>query len=457
MKEQSAGMEECRLMAVSPVDGRYGPKTAELGPYFSEFALIKYRVRVEVEYLLALVPLELAPLQGFPADKVEDLRSLSTSFGLEDAMRIKQIERVTNHDVKAVEYYLKGRFDDLGLSAYSEMIHFALTSQDVNNTAVPLAIRDCLRELYEPTLTSLQASLAGLAHEWNDIPMLARTHGQPASPTTLGKEIFVFASRLKDQLRSLAHCRHMAKFGGAVGNFNAHVVTFPDIDWRSFGDEFVRSLGLERIRYTTQIDSYDHLATILQTLKRINTILLDFCRDVWSYISINYFSQKAKQGEVGSSTMPHKVNPIDFENAEGNLGLANALFTFLVDKLPVSRWQRDLTDSTVLRNVGVPIAHSLIAFKSIVKGLGKLAVNQEVIAHDLEANWAVVAEAYQSILRREGIAKPYELLKSFTRGKGPMTRQDLLSFIDGLEVGELVKVELRQITPQNYTGLVDLD
>lgn len=444
------------LKAISPVDGRYANKTSELVDFFSEYALIKYRVQVEIHYYLHLLSLELPALKDFPANKIEDLKKCSEDFSISDAEEIKKIESKTNHDVKAVEYFLKQKFNKLGLTAFAEFIHFGLTSQDVNNTAIPLSIWEALHSVYIPVVCNLKDSLANLAKKWQDVPMLARTHGQPASPTLLGKELYVFVDRLQMQIHELSSRKVFAKFGGAVGNLNAHAVTYPNMDWIAFADQFVQSLGLERLKYTTQIDHYDQLAALMQNQARINTILIDLCRDIWMYISINYFTQKVNQDEVGSSTMPHKVNPIDFENAEGNLGVANALFNHLAEKLPISRWQRDLTDSTVLRNIGVPYAHSLIAFQSIIKGLSKLNLNSTALNQDLENNWAVVAEAYQTILRREGIPNPYELLKAYTRGKGAMDRTQLYQFIDSLPIGQTIKEELRQITPQNYTGVVIL-
>jgi adenylosuccinate lyase len=444
------------LKAISPVDGRYANKTSEFVDFFSEYALIKYRVQVEICYYIQLLSLELPAFENFPSEKVAALKMCSENFSISDAEEIKQIEAKTNHDVKAVEYFLKERFKEIGLTPFAEFIHFGLTSQDINNTSVPLSIREALHTVYLPNIHNLKEVIAGLAKEWHHVPMLARTHGQPASPTLVGKELYVYVDRLQMQISELASRKIYAKFGGAVGNFNAHAVTYPHVDWIAFADQFVQSLGLERLKYTTQIDHYDQLAALMQNLARINTILIDLCRDVWMYISINYFTQKVNDAEVGSSTMPHKVNPIDFENAEGNLGVANALFNHLAEKLPISRWQRDLTDSTVLRNVGVPFAHTLIAFKSIIKGLGKLSLNYDVLDQDLENNWAVVAEAYQTILRREGIANPYELLKAYTRGKGSMGKMQLYQFIDTLPIADAIKDELRQISPQNYTGVVIL-
>lgn len=442
------------LTAISPIDGRYANKTSELSEYFSEYALIKYRVHVEVTYFLKLLDLDLPILQSFPREKTQLVKNILSDFSVQDAQTIKDIEKETNHDVKAVEYYIRNQFEAAGLGMYGEMIHFGLTSQDVNNTAVPLSLKEAVQNEYIPSIENLVKSLSALARDWWDVPMLAHTHGQPASPTLLGKELYVFVDRLNHQLEQLRKSEYYAKFGGAVGNLNAHYVTYPDIDWIGFAENFVRDLGLKRIKYTTQIDHYDHMASIFDQIKRIQVILIDLCRDIWTYISMNYFGQKVNENEVGSSTMPHKVNPIDFENAEGNLGIANALLEHLASKLPVSRMQRDLTDSTVLRNIGVPLGHGLIAFKSIIKGLGKLKLNEHHLQSDLENNWAVVAEAYQTILRREGVAKPYELLKAFTRGKGALQKNDLLGFIDGLPVTVAVKEELRRITPSNYTGKV---
>lgn len=441
------------LTAISPIDGRYAAKTADLSEFFSEFALIKYRVLVEVQYFTALVDHPLPQLQDFPKTRLDDLLRMANRFSMEDAARIKAIEKVTNHDVKAVEYFLKEQFDALGLEKYKEFIHFGLTSQDINNTATPLMIKHALYQVWLPALKEVRSKLSGLAEEWSGIPMLARTHGQPASPTTLGKEVQVFVARIDEQLEQLDRIPFKAKFGGATGNFNAHYVAYPDIDWHAFGHAFVEeALGIHRAFPTTQIEHYDNLAAIFMAQKRINTILLDLCRDIWTYISMDYFGQKVVEGEVGSSAMPHKVNPIDFENAEGNLGIANALFTHLADKLPVSRLQRDLTDSTVLRNVGVPFAHALIAFKSIQKGLGKLLLNRAKLEADLEKNWMVVAEGIQNILRREGYPQPYEALKALTRGKTAISKADIHTFVDGLQVADAIKAELKQITPQNYVG-----
>ena len=441
------------LTAISPIDGRYAGKVRELSDYFSEFALIKYRVFIEVQYFIALCEHPLPQLRGFPEARLDDLVRLCNRFGLEGAQRVKDIEAVTNHDVKAVEYYLKEQFDNLGLGQYKEFIHFGLTSQDINNTATPLMLKHAAENTYLPALKHLMQELESLADTWADVPMLARTHGQPASPTLLGKEFRVFSARLEEQLRQMEDIPYKAKFGGATGNFNAHYVAYPEVDWKQFGDKFVEeALGLSRACPTTQIEHYDNLAALFMAMKRINTILTDLCRDVWAYISMDYFRQKTVKGEIGSSAMPHKVNPIDFENAEGNLGLANALFTHLADKLPISRLQRDLTDSTVLRNIGVPVAHTLIAFQSILKGLGKLLLNEEKLQSDLENNWMVVAEAIQNVLRREGYPKPYEALLDLTRGKARVTKADMHAFIDGLKVSQAVKEELKRVTPFNYVG-----
>ena len=441
------------LHAITPVDGRYASKTAELTHYFSEFALIKYRVRVEIEYFIALCETGVEQLSGVDSDLFEPLRDIYRNFQTEDAQKIKDIEKVTNHDVKAVEYFIKEKFEGLGLSQYQEFIHFGLTSQDINNTSVPLSIKDALNELIYPQLEALIEAIDASATAWDHIPLLARTHGQPASPTTLGKEFKVFTARLRAQLDQLKAVPHSAKFGGATGNFNAHTVAYPNGDWHTWGDNFVANyLGLSRSYPTTQIEHYDNLAAQFDAMKRINNIFIDFCRDVWTYVSMDYFKQKIKKGEVGSSAMPHKVNPIDFENAEGNLGLANALLEHLAAKLPISRLQRDLTDSTVLRNVGVPYGHLMIAISSMNKGLGKLLVNEAKIAADLEANWAVVAEAIQNILRREGYPKPYEALKELTRTNSAITAESISAFIDTLEVNDSIKAELKAITPSNYIG-----
>lgn len=442
------------LNAISPIDGRYREKTDELSSFFSEFALIKYRVTVEVKYFIALYELNLPPLQGMNEGDKTRLHEIIDNFDEKDARRIKDIEKTTNHDVKAVEYFLKEKFDTLGLSAYKEFIHFGLTSQDINNTAFPMMWRDALQQVYIPQLEALAQLLEKYAEEWKDIPMLAHTHGQPASPTRLGKEIEVFAYRLRNQIEPLKHIPAKGKFGGATGNFNAHHVAYPAIDWSAFANKFLaEKLGLSREAFTTQISNYDALAASCDALKRINTILIDLCRDMWQYISMEYFKQKIKEGEVGSSAMPHKVNPIDFENAEGNLGMANAMLEHLAAKLPVSRLQRDLTDSTVIRNIGMPLAYGLIALKSTTKGLNKLLLNREAIDRDIENNWAVVAEGIQTILRREGYPKPYEALKELTRTNQHITKESISQFIDTLNVSEDIKNELKAITPQNYTGI----
>lgn len=446
-------MDLTPLTAISPIDGRYFQTTQPLAPYFSESALIRYRIRVEVEYFIALCQLPLPQLKDFPSGKIQALRTLYDSAET-SAAEIKTIEKTTNHDVKAVEYYLKDVFDKFGLSRYKEFIHFGLTSQDINNTATPLLFKEFLTTVFVPGLSSVAGQLSAKAETWTGVPMLARTHGQPASPTRLGKEIAVFAERLNRQLQLLTAVPHSAKFGGATGNFNAHHTAYPSIDWKAFGDKFVtEQLGLSRSHPTTQIEHYDNLAAQFDALKRINTILIDYCRDTWQYISMGYFKQKIKAGEVGSSAMPHKVNPIDFENAEGNLGMANAIFEHLSAKLPISRLQRDLTDSTVLRNIGVPLAHSWLAIKSIERGLQKLELNTEAINRDLEENWAVVAEAIQTILRREAYPNPYEVLKDLTRTNEKVTRESLASFIKGLNVDDNVKKELLALTPFNYTGI----
>ena len=446
-------MELSPLTAISPIDGRYRSKCAALDNYFSEFALIRYRVRVEVEYFIALCNIPLPNLAQVRGAFFEKLRDIYRNFSLDDAAEIKRIEATTNHDVKAVEYFLKQRFDLIGLAPYKEFIHFGLTSQDVNNTAVPLSIAEALRDVYYPVLEALIGRLSALAREWRTVPMLARTHGQPASPTRLGKEIEVFAYRLTTQLDAMRRVPISGKFGGATGNFNAHHLAFPTIDWPEFGARFLaESLGIERERVTTQISNYDNAAALFDAMRCINTILIDLDRDIWMYISMNYFKQKIKEGEVGSSAMPHKVNPIDYENSEGNLGMANAILTFLSTKLPVSRLQRDLTDSTVLRNVGVPMAHSLIAFHSTLKGLDKLLLNREAIDADLDAHWAVLAEAIQTVLRREGFDRPYELLKQLTRTNHEITAESLAAFIDSLDLRDDVKASLRALTPATYTG-----
>ncbi len=442
------------LISISPIDGRYFSKTKDLQEYFSEFALIKYRVWVEVEYFKALCDLPLPQLEDFPDEKKEDLDRIINDFQESDAQKIKDIEKVTNHDVKAVEYFIKEKFDALGLEKYKEFIHFGLTSQDINNTSQPRMLKDAIENVYLPKLEDIIETLCEMANNWADIPMLARTHGQPASPTLLGKEFLVFIERLEVQKSTLEELPVKAKFGGATGNLNAHHVAFPDIEWVDFANHFVENyLGLERSQYTTQIQHYDNMAAIFHCLQRIDTILIDLCRDIWTYISMDYFKQKVVAGEVGSSAMPHKVNPIDFENAEGNLGLANAILGHLAEKLPVSRLQRDLTDSTVLRNMGVPFGHIIIAFASIQKGLGKLLLNEEQFRIDLENNWAVVAEAIQNILRREGYPKPYEALKELTRGKAKVTAEDISIFVDTLNVSDEIKAELKAITPWNYVGV----
>lgn len=445
-------MELNALSAISPVDGRYRSQLAALAPFFSEYGLIKYRVRVEVEYFLFLAEKKVIKL---PAKlKPAKLRSIYQQFTEADAAHIKATERTTNHDVKAVEYFLKEKLEAMGAGDSIEWIHFGLTSQDINNTAVPLLWKEAMEEEFLPLLLNMHLHLYHLAQEWHGIPMLARTHGQPASPTTLGKEFMVFVERLEGQIDQLLNIPFAAKFGGATGNFNAHHIAFPNVDWVQFGNDFVeKKLGLERMQYTTQIEHYDNLAAQFDTLKRINTILIDLCRDIWQYISMEYFRQKTKAGEIGSSAMPHKVNPIDFENAEGNLGIANALYEHLAAKLPISRLQRDLTDSTVLRNIGVPMAHGYLALRSVEKGLGKLLLNKDKMTEDLERNWPVVAEAIQTVLRRENYPKPYEALKELTRGKASITKQDIHTFIDTLKVTAKVKKELKGITPHNYTGV----
>lgn len=442
------------LQAISPIDGRYATKTAALIPFFSEEALIRYRVQVEIEYFIALVELPLPQLNKFDKQLFSDLRALYLEFSVQDAILIKETEKVTNHDVKAVEYFIKEKFDALGLQKYKEFIHFGLTSQDINNTAIPLSLKDAMNEVYVPQLFAVKDKLAELSQEWANIPMLARTHGQPASPTRLGKEIEVFVVRLQEQFDLLNDIKSAAKFGGATGNFNAHKVAYPNIDWKAFGTQFVQEkLGLHHSFPTTQIEHYDHMAALFDTLKRINNILIDLDRDIWTYVSMEYFKQKIKKGEVGSSAMPHKVNPIDFENSEGNLGIANALFEHLSAKLPISRLQRDLTDSTVLRNIGVPVGHTVIAFQSTLKGLNKLLLNVSKIAEDLENNWAVVAEAIQTILRREAYPNPYEALKGLTRTNEAITQKSIADFIEILDVSEAIKNEMRAISPANYTGI----
>lgn len=447
-------MQHHPITSLSPVDGRYASQVRELTGYFSEFALIRYRVYIEIEYFIALSQIPLPQLKSVTENDKSLLREISAKFSIEDALRIKEIEKITNHDVKAVEYFIKERISGTALEKMGEFIHFGLTSQDINNTSVPLSLLEGIRDVYLPKLSSLLNKLTEMSEDWSDIPMLARTHGQPASPTRVGKEIYVFVSRLKEQIEMLENIKFSAKFGGATGNFNAHHIAYPEIDWNKFAENFVnRKLGLYRSYPTTQIDHYDHLSALFHNLSRINTILLDLCRDIWSYISMEYFRQRVKEGEVGSSAMPHKVNPIDFENAEGNLGLANAIFTHLAEKLPVSRLQRDLTDSTVIRNVGTPIAHTIISLNSIEKGLGKLIIDRDAIRRDLEANWAVVAEGIQTILRREGFPKPYEALKALTRTGRPIDSISIKEFIDGLAVSDDIKEELRKITPFTYTGI----
>ncbi len=449
-------MEFTALTAISPVDGRYRRVTGNLSGYFSESALIKYRLMVEVEYFIGLCNLPLPQLEDFDSGLTVSLRRIYENFSLDDAKKIKDIEKITNHDVKAVEYFLKGRFDDLGLEVFKEFIHFGLTSQDINNTALPCAVRDAWQAVLEPALDENINILKSMANKWKDVPMLARTHGQPASPTSLGKEFYVFVERLVNQKKMIAGIPFSAKFGGATGNFNAHYAAYPDIDWISFADNLINNtIGLNRLRVTTQVEHYDNLAAFFDNLKRINTILIDLARDIWAYIAMEYFKQKIKAGEVGSSAMPHKVNPIDFENAEGNLGIANAIFDHLAMKLPVSRLQRDLTDSTVTRNIGVPFGHTLIALKSISKGLHKLILNRDVLENDLEKNWAVIAEAIQTILRREGYPEPYEALKELTRTNAVINKENIAAFIESLKVADRVKEELRKIRPQNYTGVYD--
>jgi adenylosuccinate lyase len=447
-------MSLTNLNAISPIDGRYRNKVEPLALFFSEEALIKYRVKVEVEYFIALCEIPLPQLADFDAQLFKELRKIYTGFSTEDAQKIKDIEKITNHDVKAVEYFIKEKFDGLQLQKYKEFIHFGLTSQDINNTAIPLSLKDAFEAVYYPEIKLLLDKLNQLATDWAEIPMLARTHGQPASPTRLGKEIAVFVERIEQQLKQLKNIPHAAKFGGATGNYNAHKVAFPATNWKDFGTYFVENiLGLHHSFPTTQIEHYDHLAGIFDALKRINTILIDFDRDIWTYVSMDCFKQKIKEGEVGSSAMPHKVNPIDFENSEGNLGIANALFEHLSAKLPLSRLQRDLTDSTVLRNIGVPFAHTIIAFNSTLKGLSKLIINKNKFAEDLENNWAVVAEAIQTILRREAYPNPYEALKVLTRTNEKITQKSMADFIDGLAVSDAIKKELKNITPSNYTGI----
>ena len=443
------------LTAVSPIDGRYRSKTESLADYFSEYALIRYRVRVEIEYFITLCELPLPQLESFNSALFEQLRDIYRNFDEASAARVKEIESITNHDVKAVEYFIKEEFDKIGgLDDYKEFIHFGLTSQDINNTSVPLSVKEALEEVFYPQVEELIAQLKEYAEAWKDVPMLAKTHGQPASPTRLGKEVEVYVYRLSEQLATLRNCKMTAKFGGATGNFNAHHVAYPQHDWRAFGNRFVsEKLGLEREQWTTQISNYDHLGSVFDAIRRINTIIIDLDRDFWMYISMEYFKQKIKAGEVGSSAMPHKVNPIDFENSEGNLGIANAILQFLAQKLPVSRLQRDLTDSTVLRNVGVPVGHSVIAIQSTLKGLRKLILNEEKLREDLEHTWAVVAEAIQTILRREAYPHPYEALKALTRTNEKMTEETIHAFVQTLNVSDSVKAELMAITPYNYTGI----
>jgi len=442
------------LTAISPVDGRYRSKTEAYATYFSEYALIRYRVLVEVEYFIALCEIPLKQLVQVPASVFPKLRSIYLEFSEKDALKVKNIEKVTNHDVKAIEYFLKEKFDELGMETFKEFIHFGLTSQDINNTAVPYSIKEALNDVYYPEMATLLIELNRLVDEWRDVSMLAKTHGQPASPTRLGKEIMVYVNRLNQQLSILKQTPNSAKFGGATGNYNAHAVAYPTIDWKSFGNRFVTDkLGLEREQWTTQISNYDNLAAQFDAMKRINSILIDFCRDVWTYVSMEYFKQRIKEGEVGSSAMPHKVNPIDFENAEGNLAMANAMLEFLAAKLPVSRLQRDLTDSTVLRNVGVPFAHTMIATQSILKGLSKLLLNETAIYRDLDKTWAVVAEGIQTILRREAYPSPYEALKALTRTNEGINEKSIRDFIETLDVSQSVKEELKRITPRNYTGI----
>jgi adenylosuccinate lyase len=439
------------LIAVSPIDGRYFETVKPLTSYFSEFALMQYRVQIEIEYLIALSG-SINELEDFPAYKIKDLRSIYKNFSRDNAERIKEIEKTTNHDVKALEYFIKTEFERMNLGSFKEFIHFGLTSQDINNTAIPLLLKNFIEDEYLPLIDSLLSRLNGMAKDWKDVPMLAHTHGQPASPTRVGKEIMVFAARLHKQLNLLKTIPHAAKFGGATGNLNAHYAAYPSIDWHKFADDFCHHFGLVRSYPTTQIEHYDNMAALFDNVKRINTILLDFCRDMWQYIAMEYFKQRIKEGEVGSSAMPHKVNPIDFENAEGNLGFANAIFEFMSAKLPISRLQRDLTDSTVLRNIGVPFAHTYIAIRSILKGINKLELNQPAIKHDLENSWAVVAEAIQTVLRKEGYPNPYEALKDLTRTNKHVTQESMSNFIDGLNINDQLKKRLKSITPFNYLG-----
>lgn len=447
-------MPNTLLTAISPIEGRYKTQTEVYSKYFSEFALIQYRILVEIEYFIALCEIPLKQLESISTETFPKLRRIYSDFSIDDAIKIKQIEKVTNHDVKAVEYFIKEKFEDLKLSDYKEFIHFGLTSQDINNTSIPYSIKKAIDEVYLPEINFVIERLMVFVNDWKEITMLARTHGQPASPTRLGKEMMVFVSRLNQQIELLKNTPQSAKFGGATGNFNAHNVAYPEIDWKTFGNKFVeQKLGLQREEWTTQISNYDNLAALFDALKRINTILIDFCRDIWTYVSMEYFKQKIKEGEVGSSAMPHKVNPIDFENAEGNLGMANAILEFLSSKLPISRLQRDLTDSTVLRNIGVPFSHTLIATKSILKGLDKLLLNETALTYDLDKNWTVVAEGIQTILRRENYPQPYEALKRLTRTNKGITEESIQYFINKLNVNESVKEELRKITPRNYTGV----
>lgn len=448
-------MELNQLTAISPIDGRYRKQVESLAPYFSEFGLIKYRVRVEIEYFITLCQIPLPQLEGINKSLFTSLREIYTDFSEQDALWIKEKERETNHDVKAVEYFIKYKLEKFGIEQYLEFIHFGLTSQDVNNTAIPLSLMEALNDILIPKINEIIARIAELAVEWKDIPMLARTHGQPASPTRLGKEFQVFVERMERQMDLLTTIPYSAKFGGATGNFNAHTVAYPEISWVDFGNNFVKSLGLVRSKYTTQIEHYDNMAALMDNLKRLNNIVLDLDRDVWTYVSMGYFKQKIKAGEVGSSAMPHKVNPIDFENSEGNVGIANALYEFLAAKLPVSRLQRDLTDSTVLRNLGVPIAHQMIALTALLRGLNKLELNQEAINNDLEDNWAVVSEAIQTILRRENYPQPYEALKALTRKNEKITEKTIAEFIDNLDVSDKIKYELKRITPFNYVGVLE--
>jgi len=453
-KQQHNNMSLTTLNAISPIDGRYRKATKPLAEFFSEEALIKYRVLVEVEYFISLCENDLPQLKDVNSTTFDALRNIYKNFSTEDALWIKETEKTTNHDVKAVEYFIKEKFETLGLSQFKEFIHFGLTSQDINNTAIPLSTKEAFEKVYLPSLISVIAKLKELAIEWKDIPMLARTHGQPASPTRLGKEILVFVERLEEQMRLLFNIPFAAKFGGATGNFNAHHVAYPNVDWKKFGTDFVEGiLGLQHSFPTTQIEHYDHFAAFFDALKRINTIIIDLDRDIWTYVSMDYFKQKIKAGEIGSSAMPHKVNPIDFENSEGNLGIANAIFEHLSAKLPISRLQRDLTDSTVLRNVGVPIGHTIIGFEATLKGLNKLLLNEAKFAEDLEKNWAVVAEAIQTILRREGYPNPYEALKGLTRTNTVINKQSIHDFIETLEVSDEIKTELKQISPSNYLGI----